>query len=281
MSPGAASCDPSSGRRWRRCARCCRAACRRWLHAAGARVATLNWSVVSPEVVAACHDARRRGLRLDGQRPRARNPPPGCGRRRYHHRRSADPRPSALTRDSRRSCSPVSARPGARRRCGVGTRRHTAADHDGDDRDDHHGRHDDDRAGGRDPGRDRARRRRRRRAHDRRGGRCAPGRLRPAARARPRAHEDQGRAGAARHAAPARLRDAARAHRFARDDPRAARGRRQAERQGVRRAPREALRPDRPQPGAEAARVEAVRVEAARRTHALRSARSPPRSSPR
>lgn len=27
-----------------------------WLHAAGARVATLNWSVVSPEAVAACHE---------------------------------------------------------------------------------------------------------------------------------------------------------------------------------------------------------------------------------
>ena len=28
----------------------------RWLHAAGARAATLNWSVVTPEAVAACHE---------------------------------------------------------------------------------------------------------------------------------------------------------------------------------------------------------------------------------
>ena len=98
--------------------------------------------------------AGRGRLRLDGERAGARTQPRCGGRRRYHQRRSADPRPVCLTCETHRPRSLLAAPPGAHgRRSGNRARGHASAG-----RDDDHGRHvhdrDHDRARRHDPGRE-------------------------------------------------------------------------------------------------------------------------------
>ena len=49
--------------------RCSRAACHAGSTRPGARAATLNWAVVTPAAIEACHRLGGRRLRLDGERP--------------------------------------------------------------------------------------------------------------------------------------------------------------------------------------------------------------------